>query len=181
MRVVLRATPPEVGPLMAEVAGGVVRCLTFWPDGSDTLLPNGSDTLWPEGRGLESAASAAQVSDRDREVAAQLTAEIEAYFSGGLRTFAVPLDLGSERALVQRVSRELAAVGYGQTVTYGQLASLAGRPGAARAVGSVMANNRWPLLVPCHRVVPASGGPGHYAGGSETKAFLLMLEAQAAP
>jgi methylated-DNA-[protein]-cysteine S-methyltransferase len=176
VRVVLRVTPPEVGPLMAVVAGGVVRCLTFWPDGPEALRPAGR--RWAR---LDKADPSRQVSDRDREVAGQLTDEIEAYFSGGLRTFAVPLDLGSERALVQRVSRELATVGYGQTVTYGQLASLAGRPGAARAVGSVMANNRWPLLVPCHRVVPASGGPGQYAGGSAAKAFLLTLEAQAAP
>ncbi len=69
-------------------------------------------------------------------------------------------------------------VGYGQTVTYGQLAAGAGSPGAARAVGNCMAANRLPLVVPCHRVVLADGRPGSYSapGGTRMKQRLLAME-----
>ncbi len=66
----------------------------------------------------------------------------------------------------------------GTTFTYGQLAKRAGRPNAARAVGGCMARNRWPLLIPCHRVVGANGGLIGYSGrgGTETKKWLLEHE-----
>ncbi|MBN1910666.1 MAG: MGMT family protein [Pirellulales bacterium] len=68
---------------------------------------------------------------------------------------------------------------YGQTVTYGELASLIGRPGAARAVGNCMATNRIPLIIPCHRVVGSSGNLGGFSapGGVQLKRRLLRLEA----
>jgi methylated-DNA-[protein]-cysteine S-methyltransferase len=71
---------------------------------------------------------------------------------------------------------------WGTTCTYGQLAELAGRPGAARAVGSVMARNRVPLVVPCHRVVPAGGGLGGFSApqGVAMKRRLLQNEQLAA-
>jgi methylated-DNA-[protein]-cysteine S-methyltransferase len=70
---------------------------------------------------------------------------------------------------------------WGTTCTYGQLAELAGRPGAARAVGSAMARNRVPLVVPCHRVVPATGGLGGFSApqGVAMKRRLLQSEQRA--
>lgn len=70
---------------------------------------------------------------------------------------------------------------WGETITYGQLAKQAGRPGAARAVGSVMARNRVPLIVPCHRVVPACGGLGGFSApqGVSMKKRLLEMERDA--
>lgn len=70
---------------------------------------------------------------------------------------------------------------FGTTLSYGQLAELAGRPGAARAVGGVMRNNRWPLVIPCHRVIGADGSLVGFMGrdredGLALKAFLLQLE-----
>jgi len=69
-------------------------------------------------------------------------------------------------------------IGWGRTLTYGQLATRAGFPGAARAVGNVMASNRYPLVVPCHRVVAAGGGLGGYSAddGIGMKWRLLRLE-----
>lgn len=69
-------------------------------------------------------------------------------------------------------------VKYGQTVTYGQLAAMCGRPRAARAVGGFMARNPWPLLVPCHRVLGARGALTGFSGGGglELKAWLLRRE-----
>ncbi|MEN6386730.1 MAG: MGMT family protein [Phycisphaerales bacterium] len=67
----------------------------------------------------------------------------------------------------------------GQTATYGQLAAMAGYPGAARAVGSVMAANRWPLIVGCHRIIRSDGQIGNFSFcGSETKKRMLELEKQ---
>jgi methylated-DNA-[protein]-cysteine S-methyltransferase len=88
------------------------------------------------------------------------------------------VDFSDAGAFQRRVWEALRRVPRGTTVTYGGLAALAGVPGAARAVGSAMARNPLPLFVPCHRVVPASGGLGAYSGGRgpETKAWLLALE-----
>jgi methylated-DNA-[protein]-cysteine S-methyltransferase len=69
-------------------------------------------------------------------------------------------------------------VGWGDTITYAELAHRSGFENAARAVGTVMANNRWPLLIPCHRVLPANGRIGAYSGGCgpQTKRWLLEHE-----
>ena len=77
----------------------------------------------------------------------------------------------------RRVYRALRQVPAGRTVTYAELAALAGSPGAVRAVGQALARNPYPLVVPCHRVVAASGAGGFTApGGLETKARLLAAE-----
>jgi len=65
----------------------------------------------------------------------------------------------------------------GETMTYGQVAELAGSPGAARAVGRAMAANPFAILIPCHRVL-AKDGPGGYAYGRDVKERLLRLEGQ---
>jgi methylated-DNA-[protein]-cysteine S-methyltransferase len=67
-------------------------------------------------------------------------------------------------------------VGPGQTISYGELAEAVGHPGAARAVGTVMAQNPVPLVVPCHRVLAAGGKLGGYGGGLDMKEGLLRLE-----
>ena len=71
---------------------------------------------------------------------------------------------------------ELAKVPYGRTATYGELASRAGSPKGARAVGMVMNRNPIPIVLPCHRIVGASGSLVGYAGGLERKEQLLRLE-----
>ncbi len=77
------------------------------------------------------------------------------------------------RKVYETLRREVKA---GQTITYGDLARKAGFPGAARAVGSAMARNPIPLVVPCHRVIPASGCVGRFTGGASLKHTLLELE-----
>jgi methylated-DNA-[protein]-cysteine S-methyltransferase len=76
-----------------------------------------------------------------------------------------------------RVRDALRATALGETLTYGALAARAGSPAAARAVGGALSRNRWPLVVPCHRVV-ASGGAGGFTGGAglATKRALLAHE-----
>lgn len=73
----------------------------------------------------------------------------------------------------------LADVPAGTRVTYTALAAAAGRPRAVRAAASVMARNRVPLLLPCHRIVPAGGGVGRYGWGADVKRTLLAAEAPA--
>ena len=88
----------------------------------------------------------------------------------------VPVDLSSRSAFHQEVLRATARIPRGEVRTYGELAEIVGRPRAARAVGTAMARNPVPLLVPCHRVVPSSGGVGNYGFGSGLKAKLLAGE-----
>ena len=80
----------------------------------------------------------------------------------------------------KKVWQALLSVKYGETVTYGELATMTGSPGAARAVGQAVHQHHLPLLVPCHRVVYRGGGVGNYSGGDgkETKQWLLQHEAQ---
>ena len=102
--------------------------------------------------------------------------ELDEYFEGERRAFDLSLDLRGLPPFTLAVLRELARVPYGKTTTYGALATKVGRPRAARAVGTVMNRNRIPIVLPCHRVVGATGDLTGYAGGLDTKARLLELE-----
>jgi methylated-DNA-[protein]-cysteine S-methyltransferase len=102
------------------------------------------------------------------------------YFDGAdVDLSVVPLDLGDLTPFRARVYQALRRVARGRVVDYGELASAAGSPWAARAVGQAMAHNPTPLFVPCHRVVAASGRLGGFSapGGHGTKRRLLELEA----
>ena len=88
----------------------------------------------------------------------------------------VPVDLSSRSPFHQEVLRATARIPRGEVRTYGELAADVGRPRAARAVGTAMARNPVPLLVPCHRVVPSSGGVGNYGSNPDLKAILLANE-----
>ena len=92
----------------------------------------------------------------------------------------VALDLEWATPFQQSVATALRAVPRGEIVSYGELAALAGYPGAARAAGSFCAHNRFMLVVPCHRVVGAEGLGGYGSAGVETKRRLLALEGVAA-
>jgi len=106
--------------------------------------------------------------------------ELDEYFAGRRTSFDLPLDL-RVAPFHADVLRELARVPYGQTDTYGALARKAGRPGAARAVGTVMNRNPIPIVLPCHRIVGANGALTGYAGGLEVKRHLLELEGARLP
>ena len=100
-----------------------------------------------------------------------------AYFQGAADTFEdVELDLDDGTSLQRSLVAALRSVPYGETVTYGELAALAGAPGAARAAGTFCAGNRFPLVIPCHRVVAANGIGSFGSLGVEYKRRLLELE-----
>jgi methylated-DNA-[protein]-cysteine S-methyltransferase len=102
--------------------------------------------------------------------------ELDEYFAGTRSTFDLATDLSPLPPFQRLVLRELARVPYGALTTYGTLAQRIGRPRAARAVGRALNRNPVPIVLPCHRVVGASGRLVGYAGGLERKETLLRLE-----
>jgi methylated-DNA-[protein]-cysteine S-methyltransferase len=113
---------------------------------------------------------------RDPDAVAPILAELEAYFAGRRRSFGVPLDLqgaGTFNAAVWRAARQ---VPYGETVSYGELAAMAGYPRAARAAGNAMARCPFFPVVPCHRVIHADGSIGGWGADTWVKRWLLDLE-----
>jgi methylated-DNA-[protein]-cysteine S-methyltransferase len=101
--------------------------------------------------------------------------QLDAYFAGELAEFDIELDLrGTD--FQQRVWKALLTIPYGQTRSYGEIAAQIGAPGAARAVGLANGHNPISIIVPCHRVIGASGSLTGYGGGLERKRTLLELE-----
>jgi methylated-DNA-[protein]-cysteine S-methyltransferase len=106
-----------------------------------------------------------------------LAERVVAHFGGGRDSFEdVELDLEGYTAFQQAVVGTLRRVPFGEVVTYGELAALSGYPNAQRAAGSVCAQNRFPLIVPCHRVVAANGIGRYGPSGVGYKRRLLELE-----
>lgn len=105
----------------------------------------------------------------------QAAAQLRAYFQSALRRFDLPLDARGSR-FQKTVWEALQTVPYGQTCTYGQIAQRIGSPTASRAVGAAVGANPIAIVIPCHRVIAASGGLVGYRYGIATKGFLLELE-----
>jgi methylated-DNA-[protein]-cysteine S-methyltransferase len=102
-------------------------------------------------------------------------AQLEAYFAGERTDFDLPLaPRGTD--FQRRVWSELRAIPYGTTISYGELARRVGSPAAVRAVGQANGRNPISIIVPCHRVIGASGKLTGYGGGLDRKAALLDLE-----
>ena len=103
-------------------------------------------------------------------------AEILEYLAGERRKFSVhPMPLWGT-PFQRRIWCETRNIPYGETMTYSHLALLCGRPGAARAVGNALAKNPIPIVIPCHRIIPKSGGLGNFSAGKDVKAKLLKIE-----
>lgn len=120
-------------------------------------------------------ASLGRPGDHTAEPFASAAAQLAAYFAGELTAFDLPLaPSGTQFQL--RVWEALQTIPYGQTMSYGQLATKIGRPAASRAVGLANGRNPIALVVPCHRVIGADGSLTGYGGGLNRKRFLLELE-----
>ena len=128
---------------------------------------------------LQEAAGSAVEGDSEKRSAAVLDAaqtQLAEYFAGRRRSFELPLDPPGTPNFRAAVHAQLTEIGYGETVTYRDVAKRLGRPGATRAVGSACGANPLLIVRPCHRVLRSDGGLGGYAGGLEAKRFLLTLE-----
>jgi len=103
--------------------------------------------------------------------------ELDAYFTGKLKSFTVPIRLvGTDFRM--KVWNELCNIPYGETISYKELAQRIGNPRAIRAVGGANHHNPVSIIVPCHRVIGAGGGLTGYGGGLDNKSFLLKLESE---
>jgi methylated-DNA-[protein]-cysteine S-methyltransferase len=152
-----------VGELLLAATDRGVCWIEFSPDGTLERLAH-------------------RIGTRLLRVPRRLTAvkrELDEYFSGTRTTFDVDVDVATVPAFQQSVLRELARVPYGEVTTYGALAGRIGKPRAARAVGGALNRNPVPIILPCHRVVGASGSLVGYAGGLDRKQTLLKLEGAA--
>ena len=106
----------------------------------------------------------------------QARRQLDAYFAGTPTLFDLPLDLSAGTAFQTRVWQALRAIPAGVTQSYGALAERIGAPRAVRAVGAAVGRNPVSIVVPCHRVIGASGALTGYAGGLARKKSLLRLE-----
>jgi methylated-DNA-[protein]-cysteine S-methyltransferase len=155
-----------IGPLV--VAGTQAGLLTVSFSDVDTTL-----------EGL-----ARQVSPRILEHPARLDLvrrQLDEYFEDRRHHFELPLDRRLSKGFRARVLAELERVPFGVVVTYGELAARVGNPRAFRAVGTAMATNPLPIVVPCHRVLRSGGKLGGYGGGLDAKRWLLRHEGAPVP
>jgi O-6-methylguanine DNA methyltransferase len=171
-----------------------VTCVRYEADGWGVaeLCTEGRRVVWHElprpqrphphpGWGVHPPPTPATIMDGDAhggdDFVSNLVARLRTYFAGDAIEFTdVVLDLGELTPFGRELAVALRAVPRGDVVTYGELAALAGRPGAARAAGTFCAQNRHAVFVPCHRVVAAGGLGGYGSLGSSYKRRLLALE-----
>jgi methylated-DNA-[protein]-cysteine S-methyltransferase len=122
-------------------------------------------------------ADAARVRDDSAPEARRLVGEVQTYFRGEPTAFdRVRLELGDLTAFQREIVAALRSIPWGEVVSYRELARSAGYPNAQRAAGTLCAHNRFPLVLPCHRVVSSSGIGGYGSLGPEYKRRLLELE-----
>jgi len=135
--------------------------------------------LWPndDPRRVPAVADAKKGSN---SVIESTTQQLDEYFAGTRHEFDVPLDVvGTE--FQYSVWQVLRSIPYGETMSYGEQATVLGDPNKARAVGTANGRNPISIVVPCHRVIGANGSLTGFAGGMKAKKFLLDLEKKNAP
>ena len=148
-------TESPVGTLLLVADAGELRAISFERDGAPAEPPAGSA--------------------RHQEGFSEAIAQLRAYFARELQTFDLPL--GPRGTPFQmRVWQELRSIPYGETRSYSQIARAIGRPDSVRAVGSANGANPLPIVVPCHRVIGASGSLTGFGGGIRAKRLLLDLQ-----
>lgn len=150
------------------------------PVGRLRLIGSGDSLvgIWFE-HGRDAARSDATLERKPSLLLARTRRQLEEYFAGQRREFDLPLEpRGTE--FQRRVWQRLLRVAYGDTTTYGALASDLGNPQGSRAVGLANGRNPIPIVIPCHRVIGADGSLTGFGGGLAIKSALLELERTAA-
>ncbi len=151
-----------LGPLLVATSGEGVCRVDFGGDMAAFIAR------------LESRSGAALSETPEPPV--EVALQFRDYFGRKRRQFTLPLDYRFATPFQRLVFDALLRVPPGQVVSYGELARAIGRPQASRAVGSAMAHNPLPILVPCHRVIHRDGTLAGYSAGLHVKEFLLALE-----
>ncbi|NVK56757.1 MAG: methylated-DNA--[protein]-cysteine S-methyltransferase [Alteromonadaceae bacterium] len=139
--------------------------------------PCGVIAMSADEHGLTSVAFVEHTSQAENPsaVTRRCSSQLSAYFAGTLTSFDLPLN-PQGTAFQQRVWKQLSAIAYGSTASYGTIAKRLGQPTASRAVGMANGKNPLAIIVPCHRVIGSNGTLTGYAGGLSRKRFLLSLE-----
>lgn len=147
------------------------------PVGDLTLVASGRGlvaVLWPDDDPARVQLPAMQ-DDAGHPVLRQAATQLADYFAGERHAFDLPLDFrGTE--FQQRVWAALLTIPFGQTRSYGAIAAMIGQPTASRAVGAANGRNPLSIIAPCHRVIGGNGALTGFAGGMETKGWLLDFE-----
>jgi len=145
--------------------------------------PAGLCGLWFEGQRHEPAAlngrAAWPLAASAHPVLGAAAQQLVEWLAGKRHDFDLPLDLAGGTPFQQSVWRALLGIAWGQTRSYGEVGQIAGAPAAVRSVGAAVGRNPLSLVVPCHRVLGASGALTGYAGGLERKRALLAMESAA--
>jgi methylated-DNA-[protein]-cysteine S-methyltransferase len=149
-----------VGPLLVAGDGGRLRRIGF-PTEHRTQRPPAD---WR----------------RDDSLFAEAFRQLDAYFAGELTRFDLPLRFAGT-AFQNKVWTALCRIPFGETISYGALASRIGKPTASRAVGGANGANPLPIVVPCHRVIGSDKSLTGFGGGIEIKRYLLALEERRSP
>ena len=134
--------------------------------------------LWPNDRPNRVRLDSL-IEDPNHPILRETERQLHEYFDGSRQSFSVPLDMRGT-PFQQGVWKALLEIPFGQTRSYGELARQLGSPQAVRAVGAANGRNPLSIVVPCHRVIGASGKLTGFAGGLQTKAQLLDHEARSA-
>jgi methylated-DNA-[protein]-cysteine S-methyltransferase len=156
------------GTLLAAVTRRGLLRLAFPEEDLDSVLGN----------------IARRVSPRILEARAPLDhvrRELDQYFQGSRREFALPLDWALIGPFGRRVLRATSEIPFGGVLSYAQVAAEAGSPRGSRAAGNALGSNPIPIVIPCHRVLRSGGALGGYGGGLERKRWLLELEGALPP
>ena len=131
--------------------------------------------IWPDDSSYRVPLTSELIAEDDHPILAIGRLQVEEYLAGDRIEFDIKLDLrGTE--FQQEVWLSLASIPLGETSTYGEQASRIGRPKAVRAVGRAIGRNPISIILPCHRVIGASGDLTGFAGGIETKRSMLVFE-----
>ncbi|MDH4169733.1 MAG: methylated-DNA--[protein]-cysteine S-methyltransferase [Acidimicrobiia bacterium] len=136
--------------------------------------------LWPDERPADRGFSDLRSNGGDHPVLDAAQTQLGEYFAGERRSFDLPL-APAGTPFQRQAWAALRRIPFGETRTYAEQAAAIGRPTAARAIGAANGKNPLPVVVPCHRVIGADGSLTGFAGGVDTKRFLLDLEAGGAP
>ena len=153
---VRRTVPSPIGPLVLIASASGLRAIDFGIDDRRAEIPEGASVILDE-------------TER----------QLVEYFAGHRRTFDLPLEPRGT-AFQLDVWRVLETIPYGETISYGEQARRLGDAKKARAVGGANGKNPLPIVVPCHRVIGASGALTGFGGGVDVKETLLRLEKEVA-
>jgi len=152
-----------VGELFVAVTPKGLACVGFDDQDRAALEDRFAEDLSPR------VVASARATDHVRR-------QLDEYFGGARRRFEVGIDHRLMSPFVRKVMAQTAKVPFGEVSTYGAVAKGIHHPEAARAVGAALGQNPIPIVLPCHRIIGASGNLTGYAGGLHRKEFLLRLE-----